>query len=226
MRLNGGEVLYSPVFRIVNILDENRFQELNYWKPEVGFSSDEAGKYRFSDAGVVIWPGNLTSAPKGWAMPTVAKPMKIGVPGKTSFSKFVKVDRSRQDSDKKKYVGFCIAIFDMVINRLNYSLPYKFEVFDGSYDDLVEQVHKKIFQRGSPIARDFTKVILELLENGEVKKLQKDWLTRKECPRNTTLNEPESLTLNSFSEVSASRGSRTRQCKSVCERRNALEQGS
>ncbi|TQE01048.1 hypothetical protein C1H46_013325 [Malus baccata] len=144
MRLIGGEVLYSPVFRIVNILDENRFQELNYWKPEVGFSSDEAGKYRVSDVGGVIWPGNLTSAPKGWAMPTVAKPMKIGVPGKTSFSKFVKVDRSRQDSGKKKYVGFCIAIFDMVINRLNYSLPYQFEFFDGSYDDLVEQVHKKV----------------------------------------------------------------------------------
>ncbi|KAM1154258.1 hypothetical protein ACFX19_037274 [Malus domestica] len=145
MRLNGGEVLYSPVFRIVNILDENRFQELNYWKPEVGFSLDEAGKYRFSDVGGVIWPGNLTSAPKGWAMPTVEKPMRIGVPGKTSFSKFVKVDRSRQDSDKKKYVGFCIAIFDMVINRLNYSLPYKFKVFDGSYDDLVEQVHQKVY---------------------------------------------------------------------------------
>ncbi|XP_050146895.1 glutamate receptor 2.7-like [Malus sylvestris] len=430
MRLNGGEVLYSPVFRIVNILDENRFQELNYWKPEVGFSLDEAGKYRFSDVGGVIWPGNLTSAPKGWAMPTVEKPMRIGVPGKTSFSKFVKVD-----SDKKYVDGFCIAIFDMVINRLNYSLPYEFEVFDGSYDDLVEQVHKKIydavvgditvladrldkveftqpymesglsmivpaepkkstwmfmkpftwqmwvvtgsiliytvfivwflerpsnpefggplknqigtatwftfsslffahkekiytnltrvvvavwllvvliltssytanltsmltvqrlkpdatdidtdskvgcdgdsfvieylqnvlgfkniikvkseydypkefknktieaaflelpyaevfmnencegytataptyrfgglsfiFQRGSPIARDFTKVILELLENGEVKKLQNEWLTPKECPRNTTLNEPESLTLNSFSvlyEISA-----------------------
>ncbi|XP_068321797.1 glutamate receptor 2.7-like [Pyrus communis] len=145
MWFNGGEVLYSPVFRIVNILDENRFQELNYWKPEVGFSTDEAGKYSFSDVGGVIWPGNLTCAPKGWAMPTVEKPMRIGVPGKTSFSKFVKVDRSRQDSDKKKYVGFCIAIFDMVINRLNYSLPYQFEVFDGLYDDLVEQVHKKVY---------------------------------------------------------------------------------
>ncbi|KAM1245383.1 hypothetical protein ACFX2I_036586 [Malus domestica] len=121
------------------------YTELNYWKPEVGFSSDEAGKYRFSDVGLVIWPGNLASAPKGWAMPTVEKPMRIGVPGKTSFSNFVKVDRSRQGSDKKKYVGFCIAIFDMVINRLNYSLPYQFEVFDGSYDHLVEQVHKKVY---------------------------------------------------------------------------------
>ncbi|KAM1485096.1 hypothetical protein ACFXTI_036598 [Malus domestica] len=431
MRLNSGEVLYSPIFRIVNILDENRFQELNYWTPELGFSSDEAGENKFSDVGGVIWPGNLTSAPKGWAMPTVEKPMRIGVPGKTSFSKFVKVD-----SDKKKSVdGFCIAIFDLVINRLNYFLPYQFEVFNGSYDHLVEQVHKKvydavvgditvladrldkveftqpymesglsmivpaepkkstwmfmkpftwqmwvvtvsiliytvfivwfleqpsnpefdgplknqigtatwftfsslffahkekiysnltrvvvavwlfvvliltssytanltsmltvqrlkpnatyidtdskvgcdgdsfvieylrnvlgfkkiievkseydypkefknktievaflehpyaevfinencigytataptyrfgglsfIFQRGSPIARDFTKAILELLENGDVKKLQNEWLTPKECPRNTTLNEPESLTLNSFSvlyEISA-----------------------
>ncbi|KAM1485101.1 hypothetical protein TB1_036035 [Malus domestica] len=145
MRLNSGEVLSSPVFRIVNILDENRFQELNYWAPELGFSSDEAGENKFSDVGGVIWPGNLTGAPKGWAMPTVDKPMRIGVPGNTYFSKFVKVDLSRQDSDKKKYVGFCIAIFDMVINRLNYSLPYEFEVFDGLHDDLVERVHKKVY---------------------------------------------------------------------------------
>ncbi|KAM1138824.1 hypothetical protein ACFX13_037445 [Malus domestica] len=176
MRLNGGEVLYSPVFRIVNILDDNRFQELNYWKPEVGFSLDEAGKYRFSDVGGVIWPGNLTSAPKGWAMPTVEKPMRIGVPGKTSFSKFVKVDRSRQDSDKKKYVGFCIAIFDMVINRLNYSLPYQFEVFDGSYDDLVEQVHKKVYDA---VVGDIT-VLADRLDKVE---FTQPYVEQKEYPR-------------------------------------------
>ncbi|CAL9015589.1 unnamed protein product [Prunus brigantina] len=145
MRFEAGEILHSPVLRIINIVDGKRFKELNFWTPDVGFSLEETGKMRDGDAGGVIWPGNLTHVPKGWAMPTVAKPMKIGVPGKTSFSKFVKVDPSRDNSDKKKYVGFCIAIFDMVIERLNYSLPYEFEAFDGLYDDLVDQVHDKVY---------------------------------------------------------------------------------
>ncbi|VVA36064.1 PREDICTED: glutamate receptor [Prunus dulcis] len=145
MRFEAGEILYSPVLRIINIVDGKRFKELNFWTPDVGFSLEETGKIRDGDAGGVIWPGNLTRVPKGWAMPTAAKPMKIGVPGKTSFSKFVKVDPSLENSDKKKYVGFCIAIFDMVIERLNYSLPYEFEAFDGLYDDLVERVHNKVY---------------------------------------------------------------------------------
>ncbi|XP_021832533.1 glutamate receptor 2.7-like [Prunus avium] len=144
MRLEAGEILYSPVLRIINIVDGKRFKELNFWTADVGFSLEETGKIR-GDAGGVIWPGNLTHAPRGWAMPTAEKPMKIGVPGKTSFSKFVKVDPSRDNSDKKKYVGFCIEIFDKVIKRLNYSLPYEFEAFYGPYDDLVERVHNKVY---------------------------------------------------------------------------------
>ncbi|KAL6197224.1 hypothetical protein ACLB2K_032833 [Fragaria x ananassa] len=56
-----------------------------------------------------------------------------------------------------------------------------------------------IFQKGSPIARDFTKAILELLENGEIKKLQNEWLTpEEECSKSST-HQPKSLSLNSFS---------------------------
>lgn len=47
------------------------------------------------------------------------------------------------------------------------------------------------------MAKDFSKAILELLENGEIKKLQKEWLTpEEECSKNSTSNQ--SLSLNSF----------------------------
>ncbi|BFG27875.1 hypothetical protein CerSpe_141500 [Prunus speciosa] len=57
------------------------------------------------------------------------------------------------------------------------------------------------FQQGSPIARDFTKAILELLENGELKKLQTHWLTTPEgeCSNNASSDTPGSLSLKNFS---------------------------
>ncbi|XP_062013045.1 glutamate receptor 2.7-like isoform X2 [Rosa rugosa] len=62
-----------------------------------------------------------------------------------------------------------------------------------------------VFQKGSPIARDFSKVILDLLENGEMRKLQDHWLTPKKRSTNTTSDTtnttsdmPESLRLKSF----------------------------
>lgn len=146
MQFKGGEVLYSPIFQIVNIVEGIRYKELNFWRPEVGFTESlakRASKKRSDDVGTVIWPGNLSyRAPKGWAMPSAGKPMKIGVPGRTSFSAFVKVDSS---STKNSTDGFCIQIFYKVKSRLDYPLPFEFHPFNGSYDDLVEQVYNKNF---------------------------------------------------------------------------------
>ncbi|KAL6201377.1 hypothetical protein ACLB2K_025091 [Fragaria x ananassa] len=369
MSLKEGEAqLVSPRLRILNVVDGKMNTELNFWTPKVGFS--EGLDTNITDVvGKVIWPRNLTRAPKGWAMPSVERPMKIGVPGKTSFSKFVKVE-SKENADENTYDGFCIQMFYKVLSRLNYPLPYEFQADNASYDKLVEKVQNKmydavvgditvrarrmkqveftqpymgsglsmivpevtdeearwmfmqpfhmanigtavlftfsslffahrekvfgnltrvvfliwlfvvliltssytanlssmltvqrlqpnvtdmqmlvnssspvgvdgdsflythmkdvigfkpdnlinycegytattptlrfgglsfIFQKGSPIARDFTKAILELLENGEIKKLQNEWLTpEEECSKNST-HRPKSLSLNSFS---------------------------
>lgn len=57
----------------------------------------------------------------------------------------------------------------------------------------------QIFQKGSPIARDFSKAILELLEDGELKSLEDTWLTPiRECPNNATSDGPESLSVKNF----------------------------
>lgn len=55
------------------------------------------------------------------------------------------------------------------------------------------------FQKGSPIARDFSKAILQLLENGELQQLADDSLTPShECSTNITSTKPRSLSLQSF----------------------------
>lgn len=94
----------------------------------------------------MIWPGYLKRVPKGWEMPTDEKRLKIGIPANTSFDKFVKVDEAQIDPEKK-YTGFCIDIFREVIKILeqNYSLPYDFHPYDGTYDELVDRVYTKTY---------------------------------------------------------------------------------
>uniref|UniRef100_A0A7N2LR04 Glutamate receptor n=1 Tax=Quercus lobata TaxID=97700 RepID=A0A7N2LR04_QUELO len=56
-----------------------------------------------------------------------------------------------------------------------------------------------VFQRGSPITRDFSEAILKLSEAGTILSLKKKWLTpQNECSANITSSEPESLSLQSF----------------------------
>ncbi|KAF5473007.1 hypothetical protein F2P56_009658 [Juglans regia] len=55
------------------------------------------------------------------------------------------------------------------------------------------------FQKGSPIAGDFSKAILQLSENGDLKSLEDEWLTPShECSTNKTSNKPNSLSIKSF----------------------------
>lgn len=57
----------------------------------------------------------------------------------------------------------------------------------------------QIFQKGSPIARDFSKAILYLSENGKLKALEDEWLTPlDECSTNKTSSKTQSLSLQSF----------------------------
>ncbi|CAN1810539.1 Glutamate receptor 3.6 [Linum perenne] len=92
----------------------------------------------------VTWPGNMMNRePKGWKMPTETKPMIIGVPGRTSFEKFVKV--VNESENKKRYDGFCIDIFDMVLGALGYDLHYKFEAYNGTYEELIDLVYNKTY---------------------------------------------------------------------------------
>ena len=57
----------------------------------------------------------------------------------------------------------------------------------------------QMFQKGSPITRDFSKAILQLSENGDLKSLEDKWLSRPdECSANVTTNANGSLKLQSF----------------------------
>uniref|UniRef100_A0A2N9GF25 Glutamate receptor n=1 Tax=Fagus sylvatica TaxID=28930 RepID=A0A2N9GF25_FAGSY len=133
IHFEGNQLSDTPILRIVNVVGK-RYKEIDFWTPNFGFSNNPFNDATNTLAGPVIWPGNLKRThPKGWEMTTQAKPLKIGVPGRTTFEKFVKVEYREKENN---YSGFCIEIFLKAVGLLPYSLPYKFEVYNGTYDNL------------------------------------------------------------------------------------------
>ncbi|XP_027348334.1 glutamate receptor 2.7-like [Abrus precatorius] len=147
-----GQLLQNPTLRIVNV-DKKSYRELDFWTLERGFiaslptlqASNSASRNTGILSGVVIWPGKSLKVPKGWNLPTKQNPMKIGVPGRTSFSKFVKIDYD-EHVNQYKYSGFCIEIFEKVLGLLEYDLPYEYHPINGTYPDLVQLVYNKTYE--------------------------------------------------------------------------------
>lgn len=77
--------------------DEGR--SIGFWTPHSGlvtksnFSTNTESAFFISKSniGSIIWPGNSTSIPKGWEMPTNGKKLRVGIPMDNGFPEFVKV---------------------------------------------------------------------------------------------------------------------------------------
>jgi ionotropic glutamate receptor len=149
IKFESEQLLQNPTLRIVNV-DGKSYRELDLWNLENGFFTNistkegKNGASRNSESltGAVIWPGKLLTVPKGWNLPTKQKPLRIAVPGRTAFSKFVKVDYDARGNPK--YSGFCIEIFDKALEVLGYDLPYEYHPINGTYPDLVQLVYNKV----------------------------------------------------------------------------------
>ncbi|CAL5412315.1 unnamed protein product [Camellia sinensis] len=147
IRFDGGELSQQfPVFKIINVIGKS-YNEVCFWSSKFGFSESVVGvngsdSMKLWVVDSLYWPGKLVNVvPKGWAMPNEVKKLKIGVPAETAFEMFVKVvENSNGD---KSYLGLCIEVFEKVVEGLDYDLPYKFEPFHGSCDDLVLCVGNK-----------------------------------------------------------------------------------
>ncbi|KAJ6433515.1 hypothetical protein OIU84_017244 [Salix udensis] len=188
--------ILSPesLFRIINVVGKS-YREIGYWTEKLGFSeSTRAGsKYSMSMSllGQVFWPGGPWSAPRGWALPTSADPLKIGVPVSNAHKEFVDViyDQLGRGIVVK---GFSINVFDATLKFLPYYLPYIFVPFNGSYDSLVEQVKlqnfdavvadtaivAKRFQSGD-FSQPYADPGLQMLIIVRTKNINKAWLFTK-----------------------------------------------
>ncbi|KAF7830620.1 glutamate receptor 2.7-like [Senna tora] len=122
----------APTYKVVNVIGRS-YKELAYWSEASGLSENLA----------VYWPGGSEAIPKGWVYSSEEKPLKIGFPAKDPCPQFVNVSYDLRQS--KTYItGFSINVFRAVVKHLPYHLPYELVAFNGTYDELVEQVNKKV----------------------------------------------------------------------------------
>ncbi|KAJ0031593.1 hypothetical protein Pint_12585 [Pistacia integerrima] len=141
--------LQSLAFQILNVNGDGE-TGIGFWTPEKGLmkklnltNTDSTSKSHLRS---IIWPGDSTSVPKGWEIPTNEKILRIGVPMKNGFSDFVKVITD-PTTNKTDATGYCIDVFNAVMHALPYAINYEFIPFElsdgigsGSYNDMIYQV--------------------------------------------------------------------------------------
>ncbi|XP_057539249.1 glutamate receptor 2.7-like [Amaranthus tricolor] len=148
--------LQSSAFSLINVRIRG-VKEIGFWTPSNGLvkklSSANGRKYSTSkdDLGLIIWPGGSRFAPKGWVVSPNGKKLRIGVPIKDGFREFVTVDHDPA-TNVTKVTGYCIDVFDIVMSKLPYDVPYEYIPYTehvgeptDSYDALVSQVYLKNF---------------------------------------------------------------------------------
>lgn len=75
--------------------------------------------------------------------------LKIGVPSNGAFNQFVNVTHDKLKNETFITAGFSINVFKAVVGLLPYDLQYKFVPFNGSYDEMVDQVYNKVSKQFS-----------------------------------------------------------------------------
>ncbi|KAL7599489.1 hypothetical protein Lser_V15G25074 [Lactuca serriola] len=137
----------SHKFPIINVIGKY-YRELGFWSEGLGFSEVINDKTTYDTSlkslGYIFWPGKPLHTPIGWAIPTNANPLRVGVPTMAMFKKFVEVKYDHKNHNLT-YRGYSVELFKETIKLLPYYLPYEFHPFNGTYDSLVEQVYLKKF---------------------------------------------------------------------------------
>ncbi|XVF48219.1 hypothetical protein PTKIN_Ptkin03bG0172300 [Pterospermum kingtungense] len=152
--------LQSSVFDIVNVIGTGE-RNVGFWTPENGLvrkldltntSTNSTSKPKL---GPIIWPGDTNLVPKGWEIPTNGKKLRILVPVKVGFTEFVDVEWDTISQKAKSIKGYCIDIFDAVMAKMPYGVPYEYVPFAtlegkpaGPYNDLIDQVYYGNYDAG------------------------------------------------------------------------------
>jgi ABC-type branched-subunit amino acid transport system substrate-binding protein len=147
-------LMQSQSFNIINVIGKS-YREMAFWTPTLGFSknlfshqlkekkntnNDHDSNGVFS---TVYWPGDMQSVPKGWTHSNEERSLKIGVPSNGAFTQFVNVTHDKT-MNGSSITGFSITVFKEAVKLLPYDLHYNFIPFNGSYDEMVHQVHNKV----------------------------------------------------------------------------------
>nr|XP_019706769.1 glutamate receptor 3.5-like [Elaeis guineensis] len=142
--------LINPAYDILNV-GGTGVRRIGYWSNYSGLSAPETlyGKPRNASTTSqqlynAIWPGETTTKPRGWGLNN-GKPLRIGVPYRTSYKEFIS-----NDTGPDNVKGYCIDVFNAAVKLLSYDVTPSFILFgDGhknpSYNELVQKVADNYF---------------------------------------------------------------------------------
>ncbi|XP_061348960.1 glutamate receptor 2.8-like [Gastrolobium bilobum] len=137
----------SHTFQIINVIG-NGYKEIGFWSDGLGFSNSigQNATYSFSmkELGQLLWPGRPWDTPRGWALPTSDKPLRVGVPALATLKQFININQDHS-TNTTSFDGFTIDLLRETVELLPYHLPYKLYAFNDTYDNLVKQVYLKNF---------------------------------------------------------------------------------
>ncbi|GLT27202.1 hypothetical protein SLA2020_022190 [Shorea laevis] len=115
----------------------------------IGFWTSKDGLVKRLDStsnanlGIIRWPRDSYSIPKGWEIPMNGRKLKIGVLVRRAFGEFVKVTWD-QETNSTTFTGRCIDVFNDIMKVMPYPVPYQFYPIqmeeDESYNEIIDQV--------------------------------------------------------------------------------------
>lgn len=154
--------LVHPAYDILNIVGTGS-RSIGFWSNYSGLSTEtpetlyrkppnrSSVNQKLYD---VIWPGQTTTKPRGWAFPNNGQELRIVVPNRFSYPEFVSKEKG---SDTMK--GYCIDVFTAAVNLLPYPVAYRLIPFgtglvNPNYTELVETVASNVSMELANIFQD------------------------------------------------------------------------
>jgi len=149
VQFNAQYELIHPAYDIISIIG-NGMRTIGFWSnytrllstvlPEDQYSKPPNTSLANQQLYDVIWPGETTQKPRGWAFPCNAQELKIGVPNRYSFKEVVGLDNATGSMK-----GYCIDVFTQALTLLPYPVTYRFIPFGNGtknphYDQLAQMV--------------------------------------------------------------------------------------
>nr|XP_023882720.1 glutamate receptor 3.6-like [Quercus suber] len=125
----------NPAFEVINVIGTG-FRRVGYWTnysglsvlpPEVLYTKPPNRSSANQRLYSVIWPGQTTQLPRGWAFSKNGRQLIIGVPTRVSYREFVS-----QAEGTNIFKGYCIDVFTAALSLLPYAVPYKLVPFGDS----------------------------------------------------------------------------------------------
>ncbi|KAI4966710.1 hypothetical protein ZWY2020_037039 [Hordeum vulgare] len=160
--------LHSSIFQIINVV-RRESKGIGFWTAKHGIvenlnqnGSEHTYLNSLPNLTRVVWPGEVSTVPKGWQIPTNGKKLRVGVLT-SGYPELMKVERDPL-TNAIIATGYAIDVFEEVLKRLPYAIPYEYVAFHnaqgvshGSYNDFVYQVNLGVRNFGvSSCNRDIT----------------------------------------------------------------------